>query len=223
MKGIIIMGKIENIYRVGGFPISQSINMFEIDESRWTINPIFKNGIGEYNITVSKDFHPYMKLIGWTPLFDDVFDHDDNLIKFVNKYSDYDFKVLPPDKRSDGETVEITQTVRSYTMTNGNRETIECKSINPYISEPGSIIIRKNAFMIGAHYKIQVMTYGGALSAFIGKLVVLENDRFMLAWINDENRCSSVTFTIDTNRVFMKIGQCGRLEVNKNKIMVWEI
>jgi hypothetical protein len=196
--------------------------MFEIHESIWTINPIFKSYIGEYNITVSKDSHPYMKLIGWTPVID-VSDSDNTSIKFVNKYSDYDFKVLPPDKRSDGEIVEITQTVRSYTMTNGNRETIECKAINPYISEPGSIVIRTNAFMIGAHYKIQVMTYGGALSAFIGKLVVLENDRFMLAWIDDENVCSSVTFTIDTNRVFMRIGGCGRLEVNKDKIMVWEI
>ena len=216
------MSTIKNLCRVGGFPISRSINMFEIQKSRWIINPIFENGIGEYNITVSKDSHPYMKLIGWTPVID-VSDSDNTSIEFANKYSDYNFKVLPPDKRSDGETVEITQTVRSYTMTNGNRETIECKAINPYISEPGSIEIRTNVFILGAHYKIQVMTDGGALSAFIGKLVVLENDRFMLAWINDENRCSAVTFTIDTNRVFMRIGGCGRLEVNEDKIMVWEI
>lgn len=216
------MGKIKNLYREGGFPISQSINMFEIHESRWIINPIFKSYIGEYNITVSKDFHPYMKLIGWTPVIN-ASDHDDTSIEFANKYSDYNFKVLPPDKRSDGEIVEITQTVRSYTMTNGNLETIECKSINPYISKPGNIVIRTNAFMLGAHYKIRVMTDGGGISAFIGKLVVLENDRFVLAWINEENRCSAVTFTIDTNRVFMRIGQCGRLEVTKDKIMVWEI
>lgn len=212
------MGKIKNLCRMDGFPYSQSINMFEIHESRWTINPIFKSYIGEYNITVSKDSHPYMKLIGWTPVIN-VSDSDNTSIKFVNRYSNCDFKVLPPDKRSDGEIVEITHTVRSY----GNCETIECESINPYISKPGSIVIRTNAFMLGAHYKIQVMTDGGGISAFIGKLVVLENDRFMLAWINEENRCSAVTFTIDTNRVFMKIGQCERLEVNNNKIMVWEI